>query len=688
MARIPTYERRVDGAAGAAINLPRANAGDFGAGLGQSVERAGFLMMDRDAANAAAERKANKNAAMAEVAKKLAQGEAAILTGQREARAAAAVDGEGYLDAAMARFEQVKSAVLDGITDPDARAWAEQRLIPMGAKVEVDEGGYAAGLRSAKVVGDFSAGRDIAANNLFTDPTPARLGDTLAAQGALVNLLNAPPDVREKIRAETSERLTLSYAQGLAERDPYALREQIDAGALNAMLPPEKLGTLRNKADTEIRGREAAAKAERREARAEAARAARDRKDAQRDYKTTVRDTARDYIDMMKAGIPPEPGELAALAGATARIPGGGALARQIGVMSEQAAVQTGLRGATPRQVQDVVVQLRGKAESADGPQRQVFLARLEAAEAKLGGMSAALASDKLGFGQREGVTDLAPLDVADADSVKARLAAAGAVKARYGGPLEVLTSTEKDELMTRLDKGTQEQKQQLLAGLSRLGPLGAAAALRQISPGQPVLAHAGLLMGRPGSTFVARQMITGLEAIKANNKLVAEDDVIAAVPEVTGRALRHMAQMSGTLTEGARAFGAGFAASNGLTKLSSRQLNSSINSVAGQTRGSDGVLRGGFGERNGVTVLLPDTKSEEEFGKLHDLLTIKNLPPARKPVYMKPGGVPGRELTDEELRAAIPFAIGNGRYVLTVDDEGDQIIMRRDGTPFEVMVK
>jgi hypothetical protein len=681
MARIPQYQSRIDPRVGAEVNLPRANADMFGAGLGESLQRAGGQMAVRQERQRREAEEAAENAQLTEAARAFEEANAAIAKERLTRRESAPETGEGHAEGVLASFDAQRAAALERVTSPKAKDWLDRQFIRVRGDIDVQESGFAAGLRASKVVGDYSASRDLAANALFTMPERKGLDTTIAAHDELVDGLRLPADAKAKLKAENRNAFAEQYARGLSELDPYALRAEIDKGDLNALLQPDALAALRNRADSEIRGREAQARMERNQRRAEQRAAEAEAKRAQRDEAQAIEGRIRDYADFVAAGGQADPAEIAEVAGAAARL-GNAGLARRVAILGEKAGTTIALRGATPRQTQDAINGLT--AEIAKGGRNVVGLkARLDAALDFKGAQDRGLNTDPLSYATTQGIVALAPLDPADRTSVRSRLEAARVTRSRYGGPLAVLTDEETAEYGARLRSGDANQRLTALNELRALGSEGSAAALRQIGKNNPVMARTGALLATGGGIQAARTILDGSDALRNKQVVAPQTDAYPIVRETVGRSLRFLPELESQIPETARAFYAGFKAQNGEADWSPDQMGQSTNTVLGAVRGRDGQVRGGLGERRGATVLLPDGKTDAEFNAMMDRLTVANTPEPLQPVWSN-----GKPVTDAQLRNARPFAIGGGRYVLATDRAGENIIMRRNGRPFEVLVR
>ncbi|MFN3287816.1 MAG: hypothetical protein ACK40H_05155 [Sphingomonadaceae bacterium] len=254
MARLPEYRPLMDPAAGTRLDLPRANAGAFGAQVGDALMTTGQRLQSLAEARQRQQQQRDENAALTDAARRAAELEAQIERVRMEARETAAADGAGHADAVLGRFDRLAADLGAEIQTDNARQWWERQIIRARGQLDSQEFGFEAGLRAQKVVDDFSSARDLSANNLFTNPSREALDAKIESFGAIVDQLQIPAGARSKLKSETREAFGMFYALGRAERDPYGLRQEIDQGELNDIVRPQDLARIRNAADREIRG--------------------------------------------------------------------------------------------------------------------------------------------------------------------------------------------------------------------------------------------------------------------------------------------------------------------------------------------------------------------------------------------------------------------------------------------------
>lgn len=687
MARIPVYQPMTRAGEGTDIRLPRTDAEAFGAGVGAGMEQLGGAI-SRDAMRRRREAaEAADNAAMTSASKDVADAWVATRLFAEEAQQTAAADGSGHVDGVLADLDARRDAVLGNIQNERARQWAERRFNDYRADLEWREGSWAAGMRAAKVRRDAAESRDLLRNILFTSPNRADLDKTIATRAEWVDMLALPADAREKLKSEDRQLFAESYARGLAEQDPYALRREIDNGSLNALLAPDAIATLRNRADSEIRGREAEAAAIERQRQAEIREAKKEAREAEKEQRDAVLGTARDMLDSMRDGVIYQPEEVAAVIGAAARLPGGAALARNLQTLAVRNGTAIQLRGASPRQVQDVINQLEPEAAKGDA-RAPILNAQLAAARSALAALNSGLQRDPLSTGVKQGVHTLQPLDLNDPASVRQREKDARTNAAWSGRKMVPLTAAEAAEFGQHLTSGDPQRQLGILMQLENFSGPFAAAALEQIAPDAPLATHAGNLAKLGGGPMAASTLLNGAAALTRDQKLVPRDVVESRIESQVGNALLHMRGLRDVLLDGTRAWLAGRGRETGSVDTSRAAVNRAVNSVLGGAMNDRGVMQGGLGERHGQRVLLPDGKTERLFNRAIDNFSLaealRGRPDSAWPVW----GKGKHRFTDLDIRRAHPFAVGDNHYIFSTTADGQNIIMRGDGTPFEMRIK
>lgn len=682
MARLPIYRSLTDPRQGASIDLPRASEEAFGAGFGASLQRAGGLIEQRGRRMAAeAEEKAD-NAAMTEAARLFEEANAATIKGLQDLRDGAPEDGAGHVDRALADLDKRRDDVLGRLQGNEkARSWAERGFIRLRGDVEVKEAGFAAGLRANKVVSDYSSARDLAANGLFTNPDRAGLDATISAHDEVVDGLTVSAEVKAKLKAENRALMAEQYARGLAERDPYRLRAEIDSGAMNALLKPDQLAEMRNRADTEVRGREAQARMEeaaRRQAIAAARAAA---QQAERDR----RDAARDYVDGIyvaaQAGVPVPMATMAEAARISAQLgnPGKSVAITTLGVRNE---VNVRYGNMSPVLLQQEEQRLSAAIAKAGPNADPAMIAARDQLRTLRAAQRDGTRTDLLGWEARYGA-EIPALDPADPASFQRRAQTAKAAGRRYGVRPQPLTSTEADAYARLFAEGSPAQKAAAARELALFGPLARDAAVQVGSRSSPTMAF-GIALAAQGNSVAAGDLFAGAEYLKAKPDLAPKDEVDARFIDTMGDAFRYMPDAVPHVKAAATAIYAARWGREGGTEWRGKAWDAGLRMALGAVRGSDGRDRGGIGSWNGEPVVLPVGVTQEAFENGIAAITDESL--KRRPT-MRPVGARGEDISADAIRRGKLYAAGADAYYVVLDG-ATAPLRRADGDLFRLYVR
>jgi hypothetical protein len=679
MPAIRIYQSQI--APGAGVDTPRASPAAFGAGVAEAiggVENA--LLQRRDM-----ERARQREEAAVQAGVQLAEFDLVTADTANKLRDNAAADGTGHREAVLSDYDTRTAAFLDSITDKDVRGRAQVQIAQGRTRLATGEGEFEAKRRVDNMVGGVERATNLSRAALFAKPDDAALVTAIQRQDDVIDALNAPDALKDKLRGETREQLGLAFAQGLAERDPYALRQKIAGGYFTGLIDPDKLAPLHNRADTEIRGREAAQRQIEAEQRRAAADAERARREAERDLKLQVRDEIDALNDRVAAGGVVSPAELGAAVTAASRI-GSPQLARRTAELGIKSLTVQGLRGQPPAAVQTYINDLSTKISKAGASASVEDLAAREAAVDYLATSKRELATDPLSFAAREGVATVVPLDAQNPGSFTARYKAAEATSRRYGGPLRLLTDEEADAWVQRINSSPQAAVESVTA-LRAFGQKGAYAVAQQIAPKDPAAAHMIALAYVPGAGGARNvaDIQTGRELLKANPKLInpqraATSLVNAGVPE----ALRGRPQLAAVIPDVASALYAARWSRAGKIDFDSGAYEGAVNAALGAFKDANGVMRGGLGDSpwGGGKTILPAGVSQDEFDAQLAALDDARLAAVK-------GGAPvdarGKPVPVAMLRRGSLLAIGDGRYKVEIDGRP---VLRSGGGHFVLSVQ
>lgn len=645
MPRIPSYESRVAPGTGTGIALPRAGAEMFGAGLGDAMVRTGQMLERRAAEKTAAAENAGLTRAGLDFSRLSGDMDELV----QQARQNATADGAGHQQALLDEFDKRANPLLEQAATPKAREWLQLNLQRARDAIRVKEGGYAAGLAAEKVVADHDQSAQIDANNLFTKPERDKLDETIARNDALVDALAIPAAAKEKLKSQNRDRFATSYAQGLAERDPYALRREIESGTLNGVLPPETMASLHNRADSEIRAAEAAQRTEAAAARAAAAAARREQVESARAFVGGIHAA-------LDAGVPVPAAEVRRAVGMAAAV-GDPGRARAVAALGTRAAVNQQYAGLPPMELQQAEQALSTRITRAGANANPLDIVARDQLASLRAAQGRATSTDLLGWVARQG-TPIPPLDPANPQSFAERGRIAAAAARKYGVPSQPLTSTEADTITARLTSGTPKERMQAAELLGMFGPQAMAAA-RQVMAKDPLAGWAAGMTAQ-GRRVGVMDLFAGHDALKANPRLAPADMVDARFAATTGDALRFMPEVAPVAKQAAALIGATRTLRGGGSDWNPKAYDAALSMAFGGMTDAHGAVRGGMGEWNGGKVVLPNGMTQDEFDagiRATDDARLKGRGDLR------PVGQRGEDIPAASIRAGRLYSAGEGRY-------------------------
>lgn len=681
MPAIRIYQSQVG--PGTAVEQPRANALAFGAEITDAVAQGENMLMQHldqvQQRDAAREKQAQLGAAGAAISA-LQDDTQSEIDAARTAPDALSAD---HVPRLLKSFDDKKAAIIAGIANPDVAIWAGQHADELRHGVVTREGAWSAAQAAGKLLTDTQASVDLSANALYTAPSWGDLNSSLNRLDSQIDGYALEPDQKAKLKGETRAKLGSSFIQGMSERDPYAARQAIDSGQLNGLVDADHMAALGNRVDSEIKGREAAARLEQQAARALQAQQASAAKAEATAAKAAMIERVKATADYLREGGTLAPGEARQYAMAAAAA-GNPELARTVDHLGTISNVNTALRGATPQQAQAEVAALRSKV-TADGPKADTNdLVALKAGEQWLVNTGSEIKADPLSFASKQGVVTLTPLDTASPGSFAARAATVGKVAQHYGVPVNPLTAAEMRDYHAILDSGSPKAKLSALEGLSGLGKY-SGAAMRQIGGNDPFHAHVGSLLGARYGASTAEAALRGAPIAAAQPQLFKDDagqsvDRTALIASMTAGATAMDPSLAASLPRVADAIYAARWTATGHTGWNTNAYQAAVNAALGAYHSADGAMRGGLGVWKKQALLLPPDVSNDELVHALDMVPI---PTKGGPVDQR-----GRPILAVTLKNYPIISIGGGRYAFASNGPGSAPVAMANGDPFLVMVQ
>lgn len=661
--------------------LGGASAEAFGAGIGRGMSQLGGALHQANVRAKAAERQNEENAANSQAAVDLATAVGELAIRDNELREAAPADGSGYLETVAAERKAWGKQYLDAMPEKVRERWAP-RVAEMEANALADADGWARGRRIEALGANVRDAGDKLDNVLMGNPDPANFEFSIGATKTMVDGLNVPQTVRDKLWKEQTGRRARSYIKGLTKQDPAAAAKVIASGTLDDYLDPDDKAVLTDQAGVGMRMVEA----DQRRSQAAAVGDARAKinlfQKRLADHDPTI---TEDEIDRM--------GQLATSAGLGGEV-------YDLGKARVQVQVDKQYRNAAAPEIADAINQVSARIATAGdraSPQDVIALERLQLLHTK---RSQETSNNPLGVYARGGGV-VKPLVAGDAGSIRDRVAAAAAARGQTG-VYRFFQPDEIPQLQEQLASGPQGKL--AVAGLlAQVADVDGQAALRaasQIAPNDRVLRHS--LRVAPGirpmlmrgsaarATLPARLIGTDGKATTADAATQAwfNANVLPAIPTANGElADDALDAMRALYAEHRRRAG-----TNGEEEFDPKAAALAANLVLGGDGRAGGIAkwRGGVKGPDGRNppFLLPPGMTAPDFERRMMSLPISRLGqrfPAGA-VNGMPAWSNGTGLTTDELRGKfVPVAIGGGKYQFR---NGNQLLHLKDGkTPFELNI-
>jgi hypothetical protein len=624
-----------------ATALPTATPEDYGAGIGDALQRAGGLAGQIAVSDRKLETEREYDRQTTDAMVRWAQMKEAYGVAENEARVNAPPGAAGFAKDMTAIADKQGEEFLGGIQHEGLRQAYQQRFAEWRSERATTADAFERG-QTAKLMADqMDVSADIIANSLRGKP----LTDYIEAL-ADIETMEAPKGVPGAAvlewRRGAAQKATVSWLRG---QEPEMRKAMLDNHTYDALLTAEQIEGLGNEADSDIRRKQVEAEAAARAAKADA---------------IEKIDDVRDRITNGYAVTDEEYAEATGLAEQfdlkdRLRDLREGATAKQ---------VNKEWQNATPAQIDARVKVLDAEIAKAGEKAPQALVAERKALTDLLSTRTDQVKKDPLAAGAAMGIA-IGPVDWADPKSVAARRQAADATARAMGVPAKYLTDEEAEQLGA--NASTPAGQLAVARQLRQLGPVAAKAAAGQVLPGDSLFAYS---MGlRP-------EVQQGIFRGKGLRKEypVAAKEAQQIWRETTGNALASMpaASREAAYLSAVELYRQS-ASSKGKDEFDPALFRGAVREALG---GNVNGRTGGVGEWNGAKFLLPPTMSQQQFD-------------ARLGAYKPSRAYRGDKsrIGGDELRQRFsPVMQPNGKYRF-VSGRGEYVVIEDGRTPLELDV-
>lgn len=600
------------------------------------------------------------------------------VTGLRENAASGAA---GHLDQVGSALDEETQSFMQGIADPVLRREFEQRAVAVRTTTLDRERTYASAARERALADNTEVAITTATNQLQTDPTPERLE---SARDALYQTLDAMSDLPEVLRIDLRRKVdqstALGYLSGLGADNPAAALQTIESGLFDNALSAEQRRRLQDQFGTDDRQRQNQARAQ--------ARTQIDLLQRRlRDHDPTLTDE-----DLQRAQ------ELASAAGLTTD---------QYDVAKARIELQVDqrYRTATGLEISEAIRDLDTRIAQGGENARPDDVVRRDRLQALQASRQRQDQNDPLSsYAQRGGA--LAPVNFADPASVRARVEAARTAE-RQTGYFSFFTPQETALMQQRVNSGVAGRLQ--LAGeiavIGTVDPLAAVRTAQQVAPNDgafrqavrlPAGTRALVIRGTEARTTIPPR-VTMPDGTQSTFNTATQSWFAANVVPLLSRS--DPAFVNDTL-EASRAIYAELLRTSGATgtadagEFNPGHFQAAVHFALGGTGSRGGGLgRYDGGPRaaggNAPMLILPQGMTQADFDR-----RIANMPRRdangdrnwRGSANGAPVWGDGSTMSTDDIRRRFtPVAVRDGVYQF---EWGGQIVMTRDGRPFQLNVR
>jgi hypothetical protein len=648
MAQEAGYERQLGPARPS--GLPGANPAAFGAGVGAAVAQAGGMLHETALRADAIERQLKADQEGADAAVRFAEARGALDAVRDTARANAAKGGAGHVEAMTTAVDGALGKLTEGVTDRRLRQQLTAQAASYRAQFLSGEHAWQvataarAGVQDLKTLGELASARV----RTSSDPNAYRI-ETEALDAAIEVQGGIGEDARTAVKRELHGKLAIAHAGRVMDENPAGLLRTLDSGAYNDVLDGGQVDALRAEAEARVRRDEAAQRAE------------------QAHQRAVMGDTLAARAVELDAGAGSVQDRLA-LATQYEALGDQSKAAEWKGKAQSFAAVQ-GSRDWTLPQMDRRIAELSGKQGQGKltGPEAAELKGLTEqrgASASRLNQPGGALLQLQYATGR-----PLQPVDPQDPASMRARAATAAAAARAYGRfTVEPLTETELP-VFRDLVEGGPAQKLAALDVIRGFGdPRAIAGAARQIGGADDGDFRIAATLPRD----VARDVLLGREALKANGALWAEAKAQAVLRTYYSGALRWLpTDYQADLFQAAKGYFASRAQRGGEAKWDDKRSPGLFAEAIEAAMGRHlvgGEVRGGVLRRPQGIVIVPADMAPAALDRAFARATPEQYAEAaggRTPRWPDGGAI---SVADFKGRL-LPTALGGGRYAFRAPD-------------------
>lgn len=617
------YQPQVD--PGATPGAPMASPADFGAGVGAAISGVGEAGVNL----ALTERQLQRNEENAAAGLGLQKAIAATQDYEHLDRDGKTEGwqprGAGHQARVLKTFDDQATVLLDGVTDPKARAALAERIQANRNSIADRTDVFEAGQRVAGFDQDSKGLVAAVSSRLGRSDDPADIGDGLDDLHASIDAMDAPPEAKELVLHNAELQAKSGFLLGQADRNPDRVASYIASGTFDG-LGEAHLATIQNSADAEIHRRAIAVE-----------RIANEQKAAQKQNEELLLRQVGDgtLVD----------GDALAVSAKAAADRGDKVRAYDLQVAQTKNVVNRVYGGgnASPDQITSALAAIEKDKGWQAKPERVIQHSQLTTLLEQ----------------QRKAEPNFEPLDFANPAAIQQQVAAAHQWAASHNGELYIL-GKDQAETMGHLASGGPAGRMQVASALSQIPGQDAISAAQQVAKGDYALQQAISIPPNFRS-----QLFEGEALLKATPALAPKAKIDARWGERGRIAMGHLpAEAQNAVLAGATNVYAYRAAQKGLTEFDQTLWDNTVNDMI------DPSGKGGIGMWGRKPFVLPQGMPENEL-----MARLYNMPEEHLGTYYSDHKTPLSK--SALLNRYSPVPIGDGIY-RWVDKDGRYAAGRR----------
>jgi hypothetical protein len=545
----------------------------------------------------------------------------------------------GHDDAVNTRLDKFRddAATLIG-GNPDLQARFVDNIATIAASARTGEATWAATRRAKKSGDDYEALDNVIGSNIRTavtngTATAETLVNAARLRGTSIDAQPVDGTTKAMMKRDGWIKDNITAIQALTDVDPHAALNSIDKGALK-MVPDKTVDQLR-----------------------EAARVAADRadnklKEARTEAAGVTRANARNDIEDVNAAVHVPQERLQA---SLAKVEGSAkpediSLAHDLKIAIAKNATTAKYDFSTQDERRSAMGQIEAHKGWQDDP---MLVAAHQQLGTLIGRDDHAADADPVSLYARQTGQQLPALDLANPKAMAQRFTAADRAADRFHKPLPmVFTEAEVKQLRDQYNQATAGGKADFMLGLGSYGSARARQMMFQIAPTDPKLVRLAELSANrdPAVQSIVREAMDGSavpmkDGVATRVRNIAQHDYGPALSRLSGDRQAAVLQVA-TLVYAHRAAAGGKADTfdDGMARAS----------IEGALGGANG--KGGMGNRNGASVVLPMGVTQDDFDRVLAMGTAKP-----ETVRAAANGVPtwqGRALHQREFSQLVPVLV------------------------------